>query len=161
MALCRWSDWPSAFPVLSFLCFPRETRGRCCKLTTSFIVKADEKWGWVNLPVTALVYTLWLCSATWLYPLRSANKKSEGGMKEVLWRMSLVWDWPVESPLVLREFDMLKADDLQDLYRKLKVHMLQSKATASALDISFIICTLSNFLLIHFFSSVIFKQNFF
>lgn len=119
-ALCRWSDWPSAFPGLFFLQFLRETMGRCCKLTTHFMVKAAEKWGCVNLPVTELVYTLLLCSAASLYPLCSANKKLEERMEEAPMQNTIDLRITSGEPPCCERVWHVKAYDWQDLHRKLK-----------------------------------------
>lgn len=92
----------------------------------------------------------------WLYPLRSVNEKSKERLEEVLWRMSVIWARPVESLLVMTEFDMLKLMICKIFAKSEKVHVLQSEATASSLVASFITCTSSNFLLIHFSPSIIF-----
>lgn len=65
----------------------------------------------------------------------------------------------MESQLVLTEFDMLKLMICKIFAKNEKVHVLQSEAIARSLDTSFITCTLSNFLLIHFSSSIFFKAK--
>lgn len=62
----------------------------------------------------------------------------------------------MESLLVMTEFDMLKLMICKIFAKSEKVHVLQSEATASSLVASFITCTSSNFLLIHFSPSIIF-----
>lgn len=85
----------------------------------------------------------------WLYPLHSAKEKSKTRMEEVIWRMSVIWEWLVDSPL-LTEFIILKLMICKIFAKCEKVHVWQSEATASSLDTSCITCTLSNFLLISF-----------
>ena len=92
----------------------------------------------------------------WLYPLHSVSEKWEEKMEEVLQRMSVIWEWPVESFLVLTEFDMLKLMICKIFAKGGKGHVLQLEDTASSLETSFITCMSSNFLLIHFSSSIIF-----
>jgi len=62
----------------------------------------------------------------------------------------------VESFLVLTEFDMLKLMICKIFAKGGKGHVLQLEDTASSLETSFITCMSSNFLLIHFSSSIIF-----
>lgn len=61
-----------------------------------------------------------------------------------------------DPPCVLTEFDMLNLMICKIFAKSEKVRVLQSETAAGSLDISIITCTLSNFVLIHFSSSIVY-----